>query len=202
MPIKENREYRNLGTFDLNEDIVEGYASTFDRYPLYEQDGITFYEQIDRNAFNNTDMSDVVFLRDHTGAVLARTKNNSIELYVDDHGLGQRTNLGLTQQSRLMLEDIRVGNYTQMSFSFVVDQDHYDRDSHTRIIDSIRKIYDISAVSFPANPYTDIGLSMRDYFNGEIEAEQAERLEAERKANERKRLELRIKLMKGETHGN
>lgn len=202
MPIKNDREYRNLGSFELNEDIVEGYASTFDRYPLYEEDGVTYYEQIDRHAFDNTDMSDVVFLRDHSGSVLARTRNESIEIFVDDHGLGHRTNLGLTQRSREMLEDIRVGNYSQMSFSFVVDKDHYDRESHTRMIDAVRKIYDISAVSFPANPYTEIGVSMRDYFHGEMEAERAERLEAERKANERKRLELRIKLMKGVSDGN
>lgn len=202
MPIKDNREYRNLGTFELSDDVVVGYASTFDRYPLYEEDGVIYYEQIDRHAFDNTDMSDVVFLRDHTGSVLARTKNESIEIYVDEHGLGHRTNLGLTQKSREMLEDIRVGNYTQMSFSFVVEKDHYDRDTHTRMIDSVKKIYDISAVAFPANPYTDIGVSMRDYFHGEMEVEKAERLEAERKANEKKKLELRIRLMKGEIHGN
>lgn len=202
MPIKKDREYRNLGTFkmdldDSEDSYVVGYASTFDAYPMYEEDGITYYERIDRHAFDDADMSDVVFLRDHSGRVLARTKNGSVTLSVDDHGLYQKTNLGLTEAAKDMLEDIAVGNYSQMSFSFTVAEDHYERETHTRVIDRFRKIYDISAVSFPANPFTDIGVSMRDYFNGVIEAERAERLEAEKKAKARKALQIRIKLMKG-----
>lgn len=203
MPIKNDREYRNLGTFDVSEDYhVRGYASTFDTYPMFEEDGVTYYERIDRHAFDNADMTDVVFLRDHSGAVLARTKNGSIDLWVDDHGLGNDTNLGLTGASKAMHEDIAVGNYQQMSFSFTVGSDHYDRETHTRVIDSIRKVYDISAVSFPANPYTEIGLSARDYFNGVIEVEKAERLEREKREAEKARLALRIKVMKGVIHGN
>lgn len=202
MPIRKDREYRNIGQFAIDVDdsensYVVGYASTFDAYPMYEEDGVTYYERIDRHAFDDADMSDVVFLRDHSGRVLARTKNGSVALSVDDHGLYQKTNLGLTEASREMLEDIAVGNYSQMSFSFTVAEDHYDRATHTRVIDRFKKIYDISAVSFPANPFTDIGVSMRDYFNGEIEAERAERLEAEKRDRARKALLLRIKMMKG-----
>lgn len=202
MPIKKDREYRNLGTFkmeldDSEDSYVVGYASTFDAYPMYEEDGITYYERIDRHAFDDADMSDVVFLRDHSGRVLARTKNGSVELSVDDHGLYQKTNLGLTDAAKDMLEDIAVGNYSQMSFSFTVAEDHYERETHTRVIDRFRKIYDISAVSFPANPFTDIGVSMRDYFHGEMEKVEAERLEAEKRAKARKALQLRIKVMKG-----
>lgn len=202
MPIKKDREYRNLGTFkmeldDSEDSYVVGYASTFDAYPMYEEDGITYYERIDRHAFDDADMSDVVFLRDHSGRVLARTKNGSVELSVDDHGLYQKTNLGLTDAAKDMLEDIAVGNYSQMSFSFTVAEDHYERETHTRVIDRFRKIYDISAVSFPANPFTDIGVSMRDYFHGEMEKVEAERLEAEKRAKARKALQIRIKLMKG-----
>ena len=207
MPIKKDREYRNLGTFkmeldDSEDSYVVGYASTFDAYPMYEEDGITYYERIDRHAFDDADMSDVVFLRDHSGRVLARTKNGSVELSVDDHGLYQKTNLGLTDAAKDMLEDIAVGNYSQMSFSFVVDKDHYERETHTRVLDKIRKIYDISAVSFPANPFTDIGISMRDYFHGEMEKVEAERLEAEKRAKARKALQLRIKMMKGKNDGS
>ena len=207
MPIKKDREYRNLGTFkmdldDSDDSYVVGYASTFDAYPMYEEDGITYYERIDRHAFDDADMSDVVFLRDHSGRVLARTKNGSVELSVDDHGLYQKTNLGLTDAAKDMLEDIAVGNYSQMSFSFTVAEDHYERETHTRVIDRFRKIYDISAVSFPANPFTDIGVSMRDYFHGEMEKVEAERLEAEKRAKARKALQLRIKMMKGKNDGN
>lgn len=208
MAIKDDREYRFLSVFEirdgLNEEknyFVEGYASTFEPYEMSEIDGVKYYERIDRHAFDNTDMSDVVFLRDHTGRVLARTKNGSVELSVDDHGLHQRTNLGLTGASREMYEDIATGNYQQMSFSFVVAEDHYEKESHTRVIDSIKKLYDISAVSFPANAGTSIGISSRDYFNGVIEAEKAERLEAEKRANEIAKLKLRLKLERN-AHGN
>ena len=205
MPIRDNREYRNTGSFNATGDfMVEGYASTFEPYEMYEVDGVKYYERIEPTAFNEADLTDVVFLRDHTGRVLARTKNDTIELSIDEHGLHQRTNLGLTEASRAMREDIAVGNYTQMSFSFVVapNGDHYDRDTRTRVIDRIAKVYDISAVSFPANPGTDIGISMRDYFNGVIEAEKAERLEAEKRTREVEKLKLRIKLMEAQSHGN
>ena len=197
MPIRDNREYRNTGAFNASGDyIVEGYASTFEPYEMYEMDGVKYYERIEPTAFDEADMTDVVFLRDHTGRVLARTKNDTVELSTDKHGLHQRTNLGLTEASREMHEDIAVGNYTQMSFSFVVAEDHYDRETRTRVIDRIAKVYDISAVSFPANPGTDIGISMRDYFNGVIEAERAERLEAEKRSREIEKLKLKVKLTK------
>jgi len=200
--IRNNREYRNTGTFEIDGYYVKGYASTFDAYPMYEQDGVTYYERIDRHAFDNADMSDVVFLKEHTGTVYARTKNGSINLFVDDHGLSHETNLGLTEGAKELREEIAVGNYLTMSFAFTVERDHYDRETHTRVIDAIRKVFDISCVAFPANPYTEIGLSSRDYFNGVIEMEKAELLEREKKAKERERLLLRVKLMKGETHGN
>lgn len=203
MPIRDNREYRNIGTFAVGEDNrVTGYASTFDRYELFEDDGVRFFEQIDRHAFDEADMTDVVFLRDHTGAVLARTKNGSVEVWTDDHGLAQRTDLSLTAASRAMLEDIKVGNYSQMSFSFVIepDTDRYDwidDRNVVRTITRIKKVYDVSAVAFPANPYTDIGLSARSLFDGAIEQREAERLLKEKAERARKALQLRVRLMKG-----
>lgn len=198
MPIKNDREYRNLGLFeqqaeDAENYIVRGYASTFEPYLMFEQDGVTFNERIAPTAFENTDMSDVVFLRDHTGRVLARTRNNAIILTTDEHGLLSVTNLGLTEASKEMYEDIKAGNYTQMSFSFVVGGEHFEEDGNTvtRVIDTVRKIYDISAVAFPQNPGTDIGVSYRSLFNGVIEAREAERLRAIKE-----RTLLKIKLNK------
>lgn len=197
MPIKQDREYRNLGLFEQQAEdenyIVRGYASTFEPYLMFEQDGVTFNERIAPTAFENTDMSDVVFLRDHTGRVLARTRNNAIILTTDEHGLLSVTNLGLTEASKEMYEDIKAGNYTQMSFSFVVGEEHFEEAGNTvtRVIDSVRKIYDISAVAFPQNPGTDIGVSYRSLFNGVIEAREAERLRAIKE-----RTLLKIKLNK------
>jgi len=205
MAIKANREYRNTGVLESREDngyIVEGYASTFEPYLLFKEGGIEFYEKIDERAFDNTDMTDVIFLRDHEGAVMARTKNGTIELSVDSHGLKSKTDLGLTERSRDMYEDIAVRNYTQMSFSFIVDDDEYidDGEKITRHIKSIEKIFDISAVAFPANSGTDIGISYRSLFDGAIEQREAERLKSEMIAKAKARLRLRLKLE--EEHGN
>ena len=205
MAIKANREYRNTGVLESREDngyIVEGYASTFEPYLLFKEGGIEFYERIDERAFDNTDMTDVIFLRDHEGAVMARTKNGTIELSVDSHGLKSKTDLGLTERSRDMYEDIAVRNYTQMSFSFIVGDDEYidDGEKITRHIKSIEKIFDISAVAFPANSGTDIGISYRSLFDGAIEQREAERLKSEMIAKAKARLRLRLKLE--EEHGN
>ena len=203
MAIRNDREYRNLGQLELRAEqlddgekryIVEGYASTFEPYKLLTIDGVDYYERIEPTAFDGADMSDVVFLRDHEGRVLARTKNETVQLSVDAIGLFTRTDLGRTSASRDMFEDIEARNYTQMSFSFTVADDDYEEATHTRVIKAFRKVYDISAVAFPANPGTDIGVSMRDYFDGVIEAEKAERLEAERRAQMIEKLKLRIKL--------
>ena len=204
MPIRNDREYRNVGSFEKRDEnegknyFVTGYASTFEPYLLFEDMGVKFYERIEPTAFDGADMSDVVFLRDHEGQVLARTKNGLIELSTDAHGLFTRTNLGATEAAREMFEEIDVGNYSQMSFSFVVEPetDVYEEkgDTVTRIITRVRKLYDISAVAFPCNPGTDIGVSFRSKFDGVIERRTAERLKAERM---REIVRLKAKIMKG-----
>ncbi len=186
--IRENREYRN---FKLNVEerkegeepsyMVEGHATTFEPYVIWEEDGVEYKEQILPTAFDkDTDMSDVIFVKDHTGTVFARTKNKLLTLNVDEIGLKMRADLSKTTAAREMFEEIKVGNYPQMSFAFIVDDDEYDSRSHTRIIRHLKKIFDVSAVSFPANPGTDISPATRSRFDGFIEAEKAERLEREK----------------------
>ncbi len=185
MAIKPGREYRNMQIEiketeeeEKKEFLVRGYASTFQPYVLFEQDGIQYSEQIDETAFDEADMSDVVFLYNHEGMVFARQKNGTLKISTDSHGLLSEADLGSTTQSRELYEAIQSGLIDQMSFAFTVADDEYDKKTHTRIIHRIGKVYDVSAVSIPANPTTDIAtISARDYFNGVIEAEQAERLE-------------------------
>lgn len=192
MAIKDNREYRSIPMEIRIEQregeepsfFVEGYASTFEPYVLFEDEGIQYKEQIDPKAFEECDMSDVIFVKDHEGTVFARTKNGTLELSTDEHGLFTRTDLSKTAAAREMFEEISTGMYSQMSFAFTVREDSYDRDTHTRTISKIKKMYDVSAVSFPANPGTDIGVATRDYFNGVIEAERAERLAQEQALKE------------------
>lgn len=187
MAIRDNREYRNIPMFETRAAaegeeksyIVEGYASTFEPYVLWEEDGIQYMEQIDPHAFDECDMSDVIFCKDHQGTVFARTKNNTIELSIDEFGLFTRSDLSKTTSSRQMFEEIDAKMYTQMSFAFVVEEDSYNRETHTRTILKIKKLYDVSAVSFPANPGTDISVATRARFDGFIEEEKAERLAEE-----------------------
>ena len=186
------REYRNM-TYEVREDgdkpsfLVEGYASTFEPYKLVEIDGEDYNERIEPTAFDEADMTDVVYRVDHEGKVYARSSAGTIKLDIDEHGLHQITDLSKTRAAQEHFEEIAAGNYPQMSFAFTVAEDHYDAESRTRIIDRIAKVFDISAVSFPANPTTE--LHVRDYFNGVIEAEKA--AEAERlKAEEERRRDL------------
>lgn len=192
------REYRNM-KYEIREDgnepsfLVEGYASTFEPYKMYEFEGKDYNERIVPTAFDDADMSDVVYRIDHEGKVYARSSAGSIKLDIDEHGLHQVTDLGRTKAGQEHFEEIKAGNYPQMSFAFTVKEEHYDEETRTRVIDRIEKVFDISAVSFPANPTTE--LFVRDYFNGVIEAEKA--AEAERLAAEEARrsdLERREKL--------
>lgn len=179
--------------------LVEGYASTFDPYVLMTIDGVDYSERIEPTAFDDADLTDVVFRVDHEGAVYARTSAGTVELWVDEHGLGQRTNLGKTQRARDLFADIEAGNYPKMSFAFSVAEggDRYDSETHTRIISRVAKVFDVSPVSFPANPSTELSVATRDYFNGVIEAEKAERLEREAEELKRKQLEVRAKALGG-----
>ena len=171
---------------------VEGYATTFDDpYVLWEYDGVQYKEVIDRHALDGADLSDVIMQYDHGGRVFARTgKSNTLLIEPQEHGLFVAADLSKTEQARSMHEDIAAGLVTKMSWAFTVQEDSYDRESHTRRILKIRKVYDVSAVSFPANPSTDI--SARSWLDGVIEAEKAERLAAQ--AAEWRKQKLRVYL--------
>ena len=171
---------------------VEGYATTFDDpYVLWEYDGVQYKEVVDRHALDGADLSDVIMQFDHGGRVFARTgKSNTLLIEPKERGLFIAANLSKTEQARSMHEDIAAGLITKMSWAFVVQEDSYDRETHTRRILKIKKVYDVSAVSFPANPSTDI--SARSWIDGVIEAEKAERLAA--LAAEREKKKIRILL--------
>ena len=158
---------------------VEGYATTFEQpYVLYEVDGVQYKEVIDRRALDGADLSDVIMQYDHGGRVFARTgRSNTLLVEPDSHGLFVAADLSKTGQARSLHEDISAGLITKMSWAFTVREDSYDRETHTRRILSIRKVFDVSAVSMPANPATEI--SARSYFDGVIEAERQERLAAQ-----------------------
>ena len=202
MPFCKDREYRALVSFgaekkDDNEEKsykVSGYASTFDTYTLFEVDGIEYKERIDSHAFDDADMSDVIMQYDHAGKFFARTSNGTLSVSVDERGLKVEADLSTTEASRELYDEIASGLVIKMSFAFKVAEEHYDSNSHTRVVDKIAKVYDVSAVSIPANPDTEI-FARSSFFNGVIEKERAERLEQTRKENEKRKLKLRLHLM-------
>lgn len=213
MAVKSNREYRDM-TMEVrtaeteeasdNRKMVTGYASTFNEpYTLYENDDWRFNEVVDARAFDNTDMSDVIMQYDHEGRVFARMSNNTLTVAPDERGLLIEADLGGTELGRQLFEEIRGGYTNKMSFGFTVDgeeildtKDVDGKDLTVRTITSVRKLYDVSAVSLPANDATSI--SVRSLTDGEIERIRAERLEAEALELRRRKLLAKAKLNGGQ----
>lgn len=204
--LNEGRSYRAVAEIearaagDAGEErmIVEGYATTFnDPYTLWSMDGYTVIEQIDRNAFDKTDMTDVIMQYDHEGRVFARISNGTLELTPDEHGLHIRADLSGTEIGRQLYEEIKGGYTDKMSFGFTVEEDtRTTTENHEtgevtilRTITAIRKLYDVSAVSLPANNATEI--SARAYSEGVI----AEAAEERRAAEARERQKRKIKIL-------
>lgn len=192
--INAGREFRTITLSNIelreggeNEYVVDGYATTFgDAYTLYKYDGYEVREIIDAHAFDNCDMSDVIMQYDHEGTVFARTRNSTLKNTIDARGLRIWAYLGGTEAGRRLYEEIKGGYIDRMSFAFRVKSDKREEvEDHaankitvTRTIVEIEKLYDVSAVSIPANDATTI--SARSYGEGVI----AELTEESRKCRE------------------
>lgn len=148
--------------------IVRGYATTYEPYVLFYDGDIPYYEKIDKKAFEGVNLSDVCFLLNHEGVVLARPRNNTLKLTVDEHGLYVEADLSSTQQARDVYDAISSGLIYQMSFAFTTAEEEYDAKKHFRTIKKFKKIFDVSAVNIPANPTTIISAEERKKFLEEI----------------------------------
>lgn len=205
--MKSDREYR---AFQVNaqddEKRVTGYATTFDEpYTLFSDGDYEVREVIDPSAFDNCDMSDVIMQYNHEGRVFARLSNGTLKLNIDkSKGLEIDADLDGTELGRQVYEEIKGGYTNRMSMGFKVDKSadvwtRQETDGKTieeRRVMSVVKLYDVSAVSIPANPGTSIeARSIDTLVNGVIDELKAERLESERLATERKRAEIRARLM-------
>ena len=186
MPLKpKEREYRAVvlplrlpeAEKRIDSDYyVEGFATTFNKpYLLYEWDGVKYYEEIDRHALDEADLSDVIMQYDHQGKVLARLSNKTLGLEPTGNGLFIFADLSKSQAAKELYEEIKNGLVNKMSWAFTVKEDKYNRETRTRTILKIKKVYDVSAVSIPANADTEI--SARSWLDGVIEAERREALE-------------------------
>lgn len=182
--IKEVRlaEVRALEDNEKQEMIVEGYAVVFNQVT----DLGWCKEIIDRNAFNGADMKDCVLKYNHNDSflILARTRNKSLELTIDDHGLKIRAKLIDTTNNKDVYKMIKEGLLDKMSFAFTVAERKWDYETDTRTVLKISKLYDVSVVDVPA------------YDNTEIYARSKEEYEKEKKEYEEIILEKeRLKLL-------
>ena len=201
MPVVDGREYRNyemrfsaLEPENEGDCIVEGYATTFDDpYELWPE----HYEVIDRHALDGADMSDVIFQLNHRGSPLARLRNNSLALFIDDHGLNVRANLNGCETSEEVYRQIKSGLIDRMSWGFMIAEGgwEYDRETKTATITKVSKVFDVSAVSLPANEGTEI--HARSYFDGVIEAERRESAQCTQEDPRRRRGSRLLLMTKG-----
>lgn len=203
---KDTAQVRALAVFSSSEGgtqrlesthYVEGYAARYDPYVLYNDEAGPVYERFEPGCFNGCDMSDIIFQFDHCGKVMARTGNGSLIVEADENGLFMAADLSRTEAARGMHDEIKAKMVTKMSWRFAVGDYYYDPETRTIVHRKVKKIYDVSAVSIPANDDTEI--NARAWVDGEIS--QAARREAELEERRRK-LRLKIHLQEGITHEN
>lgn len=193
---KETAQTRALAVFSSGQGnkrfdsdyYVEGYAARYEPYELYRDEAGPVYERFERGCFDNCDMSDVIYQFDHAGKVMARTSNGSLIVEPDDNGLFMAGDLSRTATARAHYDDdIKSGMVTKMSWRFALGDYYFDRESRTIVHKTVRKIYDVSSVSIPANDNTEI--NARAWVDGEI----AQAVRSETELDERRR-KLRTKI--------
>lgn len=165
---------------------IEGYAIVFD-----EPTNLGYIEIIDRGALDNCDMSDVCLKYNHedTYMIMARTRNKSLRLEVDDHGLKVYADLIDTQSNRDVYKSIQAGLLDKMSFAFVVSDANWDTVDGTdvRHITGIAKLFDVSVVDVPAYDQTEVYARSKEAV--EKEQEEYHKLKLEK---EKMKLKLKI----------
>lgn len=205
--LMENKgwNFRNFQNFEIrakepeekesNDMTIEGVACVFDtETTLFEWDGVEYKEKVDKGAFKDADVSDVIFNYNHGGRVFARTRNDSLHLEVKEDGLHVRISLNPEDEGHKELyRDIKSGLIDKMSYAYTISEDSYDVDKHMRTVLKIKKLFDVSAVDIPA--YDSTSISTRSILD--LEKSEREKLESEilkKKQEQRKRIALAIEL--------
>ena len=183
MPILQERQYRELAPMTAEVErkridssyYVEGYAAKYDPYILWEDGDGPIYEEFQRGCFNGTDMKDIIMQYDHTGKVLARKSSGTLIVEPDEVGLFMAADLSKSNAARDMYEEISNKLVTKMSWGFTPGEYYFDKARRTIVHTWVKKIFDVSAVSLPANDNTNI--QARSFADGLIK-QMAEELRA------------------------
>lgn len=140
--------------------ILEGYAITFDEETLIGDEGHGFIEVIDSGALATTSLKDVLMKYNHMDSflIIARTKNGSLKLTVDEKGLKVYAELIDTKSNQDIYKMVKNGLLDKMSFAFIVEDEVWHRDGKIpkRVITKIARLYDVSIVDTPAYDQTSI----------------------------------------------
>ena len=189
---KLDLQFRTEETED-NKMEIKGYAAVFNSPETY-----SYTEVIDSKAFDEADLSDVVLRYNHedTFMLLARTRNKSLQLDVDEKGLFMDAVLQDDIQSHKdIFNAIKSGLIDKQSFAFVVDEDEYDYDTDTRTITKIGKVFDVSVVDQPFYNATDVSVA-RDLNNDDFlpRREELRKQHEQKEMLEKKKQEILEKL--------
>ena len=140
--------------------IIEGYAIVFNSETLIGDEEYGFIEEIDNRALSETKMKDVPMKYNHMDSflILARTRNKSLTLTIDNKGLKVRAELLDTNTNQDIYKMVRSGLLDKMSFAFTVDEQVWNREGKIpkRTITKIERLYDVSVVDTPAYDATSI----------------------------------------------
>lgn len=155
----KNFEFRTSNWEVGKAETITGYAVVFEQRTILYKDpvtGIEYGEIIDRHALDSADMSDVVLRYNHQGRVLARTRNHSLQLSIDNNGLNICADMSGSDEALGFYKEVKNGLLDKMSFAFQVKEESYDHQTNTRRILAISCIRDVSLVDFPAYDQTKV----------------------------------------------
>jgi len=173
---------------------LEGYAIVFNQETLIGDEDYGFVEEIDRHALENTLMKDVPMKYNHMDSflIIARTKNKSLTLSVDNNGLKVHAELLDTQSNQDIYKMVRSGLLDKMSFAFTVEEQSWNKEGKIpkRTITKIGRLYDVSVVDTPAYDSTSIYARSLESMDVELKAME---LEEQKKQVEVMKKKIRIK---------
>lgn len=199
---KETRTYQ----FEMRADKSEEHGTFITGRPIVfnaDTDLGYYTERIAAGALDKTDLRDVRFLVNHNtdGIPLARSRNNNanstMQMSVDENGMNIRVDLDVdgNPEAKSLYSAIKRGDVSGMSFMFTVDEDSWEgleSDHPTRTITSISKVFEVSAVTFPAYEQTSIEAASIDEAleraKSTLESVKAEQRDAQVRAEIRKML--------------